>query len=372
MRIAITTTASIAGGAITHLRSILPWICQHRESDEILVLASRRKMEELRVPSTARWIEIPEGPGVRRLFLENYTIPSLLARHEASVAFHPANVPLLRCPIPQVTVVQNLAPFFPQLVSQERLTQKIRLRLLAPLTRLSLRRARRVIFLTRWSREKVLGISASDADHFPVVYWGSDHVDSVEEPSILDRLGLQSDHFLLCVSHLYAYKRIELLIEAHDTLPEPFRSFPLLIVGAPYDPDYADVLADRVARSGAPVRLLGALPPPAIFALMRRCSLFLFSSEAESLAVTLLEALRCGAPIVTNETCCLPEVCGEAATYVPRATAYCYAEAIEKLLTDRGRRAQLREHALSRSQNFLWEAAAKATLDVLRSAASHA
>jgi glycosyltransferase involved in cell wall biosynthesis len=49
--------------------------------------------------------------------------------------------------------------------------------------------------------------------------------------------------------------------------------------------------------------------------LYNLCSLFIFTSPFENFAYTLVEAMSCGAPILTTNTTAMPETCGSAALY---------------------------------------------------------
>jgi glycosyltransferase involved in cell wall biosynthesis len=102
---------------------------------------------------------------------------------------------------------------------------------------------------------------------------------------------------------------------------------------------------------------------------MQAARAFVFTSEAENLPITLLEAMAAGCPIITNRYCSMPETCEDAALYVDPATVEGYQAELEKLLGDEALRSEMRGRALRRARDFRWDAVAAQTLETLRSAA---
>ena len=62
-----------------------------------------------------------------------------------------------------------------------------------------------------------------------------------------------------------------------------------------------------------------------------------------------------GAPVLTSDRSSLPEVAGDAAAYCDPTDVGAIAAALEALLHDGGRRAQLRERGPARAATFSWD-----------------
>ena len=95
------------------------------------------------------------------------------------------------------------------------------------------------------------------------------------------------EDFLLIVSALVPYKRIDVAIEASR-----LSSAPLRIVG---DGPEREALAALVARTGADVQLLGALSDEDVRDLYRRAAAVLLPGE-EDFGIVPVEAQACGRP----------------------------------------------------------------------------
>jgi glycosyltransferase involved in cell wall biosynthesis len=81
----------------------------------------------------------------------------------------------------------------------------------------------------------------------------------------------------------------------------------------------------------------------------------------------VLEAMACGASVLTTERLSLPEVGGDAVAYCGTAAAE-IAAALSALLADDARRAELSRTALARAARFTWDASAQAHLEAYRGA----
>jgi len=103
--------------------------------------------------------------------------------------------------------------------------------------------------------------------------------------------------------------------------------------------------------------------------LYRHCDALLFPSWMEGFGLPLLEAMACGAPVVTSGTSAMPEVAGTAAVYVDPAHPQGIASAVDALLSDSHHRQRLVELGRKRAASFSWDRAALATTQVLRQAA---
>jgi glycosyltransferase involved in cell wall biosynthesis len=98
-----------------------------------------------------------------------------------------------------------------------------------------------------------------------------------------------SDNFLLIVSALVPYKRIDVAIEASRLSNTPLR-----IIGS--GPE-RDALAALVARTGADVQLLGALSDEDVRDHYRRAAAVLLPGE-EDFGIAPVEAQACATPVI--------------------------------------------------------------------------
>lgn len=91
---------------------------------------------------------------------------------------------------------------------------------------------------------------------------------------------------------------------------------------------------------------------PAVYCL---ADLFAFPSLYEGFGIPLLEAMACGCPIVTANTCAPPEVTDGAAYLVDPLSADDIATGMLKVILDRKFRDDMIANGLKRAKDFSWE-----------------
>jgi glycosyltransferase involved in cell wall biosynthesis len=76
----------------------------------------------------------------------------------------------------------------------------------------------------------------------------------------------------------------------------------------------------------------------------------------------VLEAMACGAPVLTSNSTALAEVAGDAALLVDPQDARALGEAMVRMLEDEPLRAALKVKGFDRAKQFCWEKAATKTV----------
>ena len=82
---------------------------------------------------------------------------------------------------------------------------------------------------------------------------------------------------------------------------------------------------------------------------------FCLPSELEGFGIVIAEALALGTPVVCTEIPCLKEVAQDAAVTVPIRDEKSLAVALERVLTRRKLRIELKQEGLRRVQAFDWD-----------------
>ena len=159
---------------------------------------------------------------------------------------------------------------------------------------------------------------------YPPVACSTFHI----EPSVTDRF--------LIVSRLLPYKRIDLAIEAFNTL-----KLPLDIVGTGPEEEHLRELA------GPTIRIHSFLPDATIRKMYAQCRAFVFPQE-EDFGITPLEAAASGRPVVAYAGGGALEtvIDGETGVFFYEQTAEALAGAVEELLRRRFDPLRIRQHAL--------------------------
>jgi glycosyltransferase involved in cell wall biosynthesis len=124
----------------------------------------------------------------------------------------------------------------------------------------------------------------------------------------------------------------------------------------------------ELGARGDRVTLAGRVSQDELVRLYSGAACFLFPSLAEGFGFPVLEAMACGAPVVTSNTTSLPELAGEAALLVDPTDEEAIADALGRVLEDPGLAQRLRERGLDRSALYSWDACGDATVAAYREA----
>jgi glycosyltransferase involved in cell wall biosynthesis len=89
----------------------------------------------------------------------------------------------------------------------------------------------------------------------------------------------------------------------------------------------------------------------------------------EGFGLPVLEALACGAAVLTANVSSLPEVTGDAALLVDPTDTSAIAAGLARLLTDDATRRDLQRRGPAHAARFTWERCARETLAVYAEAA---
>jgi len=101
-------------------------------------------------------------------------------------------------------------------------------------------------------------------------------------------------------------------------------------------------------------------------ALYSAADLYLAPSRHEGFGLPLLEAFRCGCPVLCSSGGALPEVAGNAGEVESSWEASDWAHRIQSMLNDSGKLERLRAAGFEREKQFTWQETARKTLDVYK------
>ena len=222
------------------------------------------------------------------------------------------------------------------------------------------RNARQILTDSQFSREELSRHLAFAADKIEVIALGSDHLDRVTaDPRVLERHALEKNAYLLTVASQGAHKNMTRLFEA---LRHSGTEIKVVSTGG----HAQDIFRDR-GRPAVPgnVQSLGYVPDGELKALYQNARALVFPSIYEGFGLPVLEAMRCGCPVLCSSAGALPEVAGEAALYFDPYKTEQIARVMDDFLATPERGDELRARGLQQASHFEWAVTARRTLDAL-------
>jgi glycosyltransferase involved in cell wall biosynthesis len=327
--------------------------------DVALTLLSRRDDE-------ARWTELAPAASVRaavptarpaRLAFEQAGLPSLLRSLDVAVHHGPHYTMPSRSPVPCVVTIHDCT-FFDH--------PEWHLRTKAVFFRRAIRRAAlRAGALICVSRVTAERLHASCPVRAPIVvaHHGVDHARfrAIEplpgaDRQALEDAGVPLDRPLVVfVGTLEPRKGVVPLIGAFDRLADRERDAVLVLAGQPGWGLEETELALASARHADRIVRTGYVPDATVPALLRQAAVAACPALEEGFGLPALEALACGAPLVTTEGTAMAEVAEGAATLVPPGSVAGLADALEGALSS-GSVDERRRRGIEVAQRYTWEA----------------
>ena len=337
-------------GALDAAGAALSVVCQHRDAETFAALAPHSRI----VPTAE---ELGSRPA--RLAWEQTTLARLAKRLPVEVIHSPHYTMPLAAGVPVVVTLHD-ATFF----SDRGLHLGVKGRFFRAWTRTSLRRAAVCIVPSQATADELTRYAHPGPDAMMVAYHGVDQKvfrvpDGHRVQALRDHLGLGDQQWIAFLGTLEPRKNVPALVRAYTRAASPRADPPTLVLAGSPGWDLGVQPALDAVPDGLRVLRPGHLPVDLLPGLLGGALVVVYPSLGEGFGLPVLEAMACGAAVLTTRKLSLPEVGGDAVAYTGTGAGD-IAAALTELLDDPPRRAELSAAAVRRAAGFTWTASAAA------------
>lgn len=225
---------------------------------------------------------------------------------------------------------------------------------------------RRIVTVSEYSKRQVVSLMGVPDDRVVSIPLGVAPHFRTQAPSeverVRERYGLP-EGYLLAVSALSPRKNMRGLFAAFRKARAQLGDVTLAVVGQVATRTGAVERYDQLDDS---IRFLGRVPDQDLPAIYSGALAFLYPSFYEGFGLPPLEAMACGAPVLTSNTTALPETVGDAALLVDPHDHDSVTQGVVRIVTDGALRERLRVLGLARAAEFTWERTARETWSLLQ------
>ncbi len=109
------------------------------------------------------------------------------------------------------------------------------------------------------------------------------------------------------------------------------------------------------------IHFTGFIPEEDLVAFYNICDVFLFPSRYEGFGLPILEAMKCGAPVIGSNNSSIREIIYRDDALFNADSADAMADLLSKVLTDTNFRNDLKSHGLERAKQYSWKKTAELT-----------
>lgn len=176
--------------------------------------------------------------------------------------------------------------------------------------------------------------------------------------------------FALAVGNLQPRKNLPRLVRAFAEARRSAGLHHMLVIAGKAKWRSSEVFA-AIRQEGLEddVVFTGYISDDRLSALYNAAECFIYPSLYEGFGLPVLEAMACGAPVISSNVTSIPELAEGAALLVDPESVGSLAGAVGRVLTDAGLREELRQRGMERVRRYTWDATARKTLEVYRRAA---
>lgn len=375
INIGINTTSAVAGGGVTYLDNLIEYLSLNDKLNNYYIYTTNnpaiRQFESKYKNFKWSKYRFPSIAPILRMIWEQVVLPLYLKKHKIHVLFCPANIGPIFSSSHLVVVVQNMAIFNDDFIRYEKMYQKLRLHLLRILTIFTIKKADKIIFISRNAQEKICAEYNINYAKTALVYHGIDKQFDLSLNSFASN-PLSDKHlpekYILYVSNIYQYKNFYELILAFSAIKDEIdNDIQLIFAGICFDDLYYVRLRELIIKNSCEdrIRFIGHVPNDRLHNFYAKARLFVYPSTIENCPNILIEAMGCGAPIISSNIEPMPEICQDAALYFNPHDPSDIAKKMLKVLRSDDLRTNLSQKALRRAKFFSWEKTAKETLKVI-------
>ena len=230
------------------------------------------------------------------------------------------------------------------------------------------KRVRHIIAISDFTKGRIVDLLGVPAERITTIPNGIARRfsprSSAEIQAVRNALGIRSERYLLSIASLEPRKNLRRLLEAWKMVQPPAdREIELVIAGASRNKR----VFGAVDLYECPPRVTwaGYVSDEQLPALYSGAAALVYPSLYEGFGLPPLEAMACGAPVVTSRGTGIPEAVGDCAILVDPEDARSIAAGISDILGNPRLAESMADRGILHARECSWERTADATLDVL-------
>lgn len=323
MKLLVNFLQSQSGGARSYLRSMLRYINQwpNQEDLTVYVLIYQRQLDADQIDIAQfniKTIIVDSIPQFKPV-AEQWLVRKAIHQNGIDVLFTPYQVAVPFKGVKSISMLRNMEPFFHKQFPST-LRNRIRNVVLQFLSSYTLKKSDLAIAVSDFSKQFMINNLGITESKIVRIYHGRDlrfsPVSSTKDTPLLREVNVDSKTYIFTNGSILPYRKLEIILEAF-ALSLASNDHKLVIAGDSNDANYKSLIDDVINRYRLEDKVirLGFIDIEKIMVFYRHCKLFITATEIEACPNIAIEAMSSGCPVVASDKAPLPEMFQDKAIY---------------------------------------------------------
>jgi len=224
-------------------------------------------------------------------------------------------------------------------------------------------KSKKIITPSEYVKDDLAKYARINSRKITVTYESSDEIEG--DPLVIDEL--VNKKFIMFVGrpnpHKNLYRLVDAFVELKKTNPEL-----LLVLAGKKDALFKKIAKWVEDKNIVGVIFTGFVSDNQLKWLYQNTAGYVFPSLSEGFGLPGLEAMRHGAPVISSNATCLPEIYGDAAIYFDPLDISDMVAKIDSIINNKQRSDSYVAKGYERIKNYSWKKMAQETLNVYKEA----
>jgi len=225
------------------------------------------------------------------------------------------------------------------------------------------KKATRIATVSEYSKSDIINTYQINSEKIKVVYNGASSSFKPLNKEVINQVRIQytkGKPYFLFVGTIHPRKNIVNLLKAFEQFKHQYNSdFKIVIAGKMMwkDKELDELL--KIATYSDDVVFTGRLSDEELTKVTAAATALTYLPFFEGFGIPIVEAMRCGVPVIASNVTSMPEVAGKAALLVNPTNVDEITKAMHQVTTNESLKNELLEEAKKQVQQFTWENTAK-------------
>jgi len=318
-----------------------------------------KKGEDAACLSEVKGIKVVELPNAPYPIWEQFILPWAVRKHKVQLLHCTSNTAPLFLSVPLVVTLHDIIYLDKSSKSSSSFYQKFGNYYRAWLVPKIVKKAAKLITVSAFEKKNIESFFNFKENFVQVIYNGvGTHFNRNLDVKKLQEFKLKyllPDEFIFFIGNTDPKKNVEGVLHAIHILKKEGK-LSLKLVMPDINRDYIQSILVKLNAENLinDLHILPYVPNNELPYVLSLAKLFLYPSIRESFGIPMLEAMKCGVPVIASDTSSMPEVAGDAAIFVNPFQAESIAIAIKSSLENENQRMEFIQKGLKRAEQFTW------------------